>query len=84
MSQVYSLGAKVMCNNVVGLVGKQSTLCRENPEVMISIGRGAKLGLEQCQKQFKYDRWNCSTMNKDSSVFGKLMHRCKYKYKAYL
>lgn len=77
MSKFYALGAKVLCNNVVGLVGTQLVLCRENPEVMASIGRGAKLGLEQCQKQFKNDRWNCSTIE-DSSVFGKLMHRCKY------
>jgi hypothetical protein len=77
MSKVYALGAKVMCNNVVRLVGTQRTLCRENPEVMTSIGRGAKQGLEQCQKQFKHDRWNCLTIDEDSSVFGKLMHRCK-------
>ncbi|XP_028416883.1 protein Wnt-2b-A-like isoform X2 [Dendronephthya gigantea] len=75
MSKVYALGAKVMCNNVVGLVGTQRTLCRENPEVMTSIGKGAKLGLEQCQKQFSQDRWNCSTFEQDTSVFGKLMRR---------
>lgn len=82
MSKVFALGAKVMCNNIVGLVGTQLQLCRDNPDVMTSIGKGAKLGVEQCQEQFKFERWNCSTIDHDSSVFGKVMRRCEYKARA--
>lgn len=75
MSKVFALGAKVMCNNIVGLVGTQRQMCRDNPKVMTSIGKGAKLGVDECQQQFKLDRWNCSTIDHDSSVFGKVMRR---------
>lgn len=75
MSQVYALGAKIMCNNIAGLVNFQRQLCRENPDVMVSIGKGAKLGVEECQQQFKDQRWNCSTVARDVSVFGKVMRK---------
>ncbi|KAK3699930.1 hypothetical protein QZH41_016587, partial [Actinostola sp. cb2023] len=75
MSQVYALGAKVMCNSITGLVSFQRQLCRENPDVMVSIGKGAKLGIEECQYQFEDQRWNCSTIDRDASLFGKVMRR---------
>lgn len=64
-----------MCNNIAGLVTYQRQLCRENPDVMISIGKGAKLGVVECQQQFKDQRWNCSTVARDVSVFGKVTRR---------
>lgn len=73
MSQVYALGAKVMCNSIAGLVTIQRQICRENPDVMISVGKGAKLGIFECQYQFLYQRWNCSTAERDASLFGKVM-----------
>ena len=76
MSKVFALGAEVMCNNIIRLVGKQRQLCQESPDVMTSIGKGAKLGEEECQWQFRFDRWNCSTID-DLSAFGKVMRRCK-------
>ncbi|XP_015765977.1 PREDICTED: protein Wnt-2b-like [Acropora digitifera] len=75
MSQVYALGAKIMCNNIAGLVNDQRQLCRDKPDLMISIGKGAKLGVEECQKQFKDQRWNCSTVARDVSVFGKVTRK---------
>jgi len=77
MSQVFALGAKIMCNNIAGLVNYQRQLCRENPDVMVSIGKGAKLGVEECQNQFKDQRWNCSTVARDVSVFGKVTRKGK-------
>lgn len=64
-----------MCNNIAGLVNYQRQLCRENPAVMVSIGKGAKLGVEECQNQFKDQRWNCSTVARDVSVFGKVTRK---------
>lgn len=69
-----------MCSSVVGLVNVQRTLCRQNPDVMISIGKGAKLGVEECQYQFRFQRWNCSTVKRDASVFGKVMRKGKFTY----
>ncbi|KAL9973259.1 hypothetical protein ACROYT_G019687 [Oculina patagonica] len=76
MSEVFALGAKIMCNHdIAGLVNFQRQLCRENPDVMVSIGKGAKLGVEECQYQLKDQRWNCSTVQQDVSVFGKVMKK---------
>ena len=76
MSEVFALGSKIMCNHdIAGLDKLQRQLCRENPNVMVSIGKGAKLGVEECQKQFKDQRWNCTTMERDVSVFGKVMKK---------
>ena len=71
MSQVFQLGATIICNHIAGLPNFQ--LCRDNPDVIISIGKGAKLGIEECQQQMKDERWNCSTVPRDISVFGKFL-----------
>ncbi|XP_070559478.1 protein Wnt-2b-A-like [Ptychodera flava] len=71
---IHAVGStRVMCDNIPGLASKQRKLCREYPDVMVSIGHGASLGIEECQHQFKNNRWNCSNLEKDSSVFGKTM-----------
>ncbi|XP_067683611.1 protein Wnt-2b-A-like isoform X2 [Haliotis asinina] len=67
------LGAGVLCDNIPGLVGKQRRLCRSHPDVMVSLREGARLGVEECQNQFESQRWNCSTLDRDASVFGKVM-----------
>ncbi|XP_064606910.1 protein Wnt-2b-like [Liolophura sinensis] len=40
---------------------------------MISLGEGAKLGIKECQYRFANQRWNCSTLDRDASVFGKII-----------
>ncbi|XP_013384141.1 protein Wnt-2b-A isoform X2 [Lingula anatina] len=70
---LHAVGARVICDNIPGLVGKQKKLCRTYPDVMISLGEGAKLGVKECQYQFRNQRWNCSTLDRDASVFGKVM-----------
>ena len=52
---------------------RQRFLCRTYPDVMVSVVRGAKMGVRECQRQFRRGRWNCTTSRRDSSVFGKLM-----------
>ncbi|XP_058945806.2 protein Wnt-2b-A [Pocillopora verrucosa] len=71
ISQVFQLGSKAICNHAAGLPNFE--LCRKNPNVLISIGKGAKLGIEECQQQMKNERWNCSTVPRDFSVFGKVL-----------
>ncbi|XP_038054103.1 protein Wnt-2b-A-like [Patiria miniata] len=73
ISQLSAVGTRIMCDNIPGLVGKQRDLCRNYPDVMVSIGRGAREGVKECQYQFRSGRWNCSTMDRDTSVFGKVM-----------
>ncbi|XP_070191739.1 protein Wnt-2b-like [Littorina saxatilis] len=40
---------------------------------MVSLAEGARLGVEECQYQFRSQRWNCTTLSRDASVFGKVM-----------
>jgi hypothetical protein len=44
------------------LTYKQRLLCAAKPDAMVAISNGAKLGLAECQEQFKYHRWNCTAI----------------------
>ncbi|XP_059907051.1 protein Wnt-16 [Gadus macrocephalus] len=48
---------------------EQKELCRKRPFILPAVQAGARLGLAECQSQFKHERWNC-TISKDFSVFG--------------
>lgn len=70
-----ALGARVICDNIPGLVNKQRQLCQRHPDLMQSIGEGAKEWIRECQHQFRHHRWNCSTLERDPTVFGQGMLR---------
>lgn len=70
-----ALGARVICDNIPGLVNKQRQLCQRHPDLMQSIGEGAKEWIKECQHQFRHHRWNCSTLDRDHTVFGRVMLR---------
>ncbi|XP_046872254.1 protein Wnt-16 [Hypomesus transpacificus] len=59
---------KLGCANLP-LTHKQKDLCKRKPYLLPSIKDGARLGITECQTQFKHERWNCST-TKQLSVFG--------------
>ncbi|KAG7456321.1 hypothetical protein MATL_G00250890 [Megalops atlanticus] len=59
---------KMGCTNLP-LSNKQKDLCKRKPYLLPSIKDGARLGIAECQTQFKHERWNCST-TKEPSVFG--------------
>lgn len=48
---------------------KQKELCARKPHLLPSVKEGARLGITECQTQFKHERWNCST-RRDPKVFG--------------
>ncbi|XP_072123665.1 protein Wnt-16 isoform X1 [Mobula birostris] len=51
------------------LSNKQKDLCKRKPSLLPAIKEGARIGIYECQRQFKHERWNCSITN-DYSVFG--------------
>lgn len=57
-----ALSAEQICNKIPGLTYKQRMLCAAKPDAMVAISNGAKLGLAECQEQFKYHRWNCTAI----------------------
>ncbi|KAL8565588.1 hypothetical protein ACOMHN_067537 [Nucella lapillus] len=61
------------CNNVPGLVLAQQEVCRKNPESLLCVIEGARRGIYECQQQFKFERWNCTT--NAHKVFGPVLRR---------
>ncbi len=69
-SSVVALGANIICNKIPGLAPRQRAICQSRPDAIIVIGEGAQLGINECQYQFRYGRWNCSALG-ERTVFGK-------------
>ena len=68
---------KLSCTELKGLSKGQTQLCNLYQDHIPHIGRGARLGINECQFQFKNQRWNCSTVD-DSSVFGHVLNIGKW------
>lgn len=69
LSSVVALGANIICNKIPGLAPRQRVICQSRPDAIIVIGEGAQLGINECQYQFRYGRWNCSALG-ERTVFG--------------
>uniref|UniRef100_G1PGM2 Protein Wnt n=1 Tax=Myotis lucifugus TaxID=59463 RepID=G1PGM2_MYOLU len=70
--EMFIIGAQPVCSQLPGLSPGQRKLCQLYQEHMAYIGEGAKMGIKECQHQFRQRRWNCSTVD-DTSVFGRVM-----------
>ncbi|XP_076861082.1 protein Wnt-7b isoform X3 [Brachyhypopomus gauderio] len=69
LSSVVALGANIICNKIPGLAPRQRAICQSRPDAIIIIGEGAQMGINECQYQFRYGRWNCSALG-EKTVFG--------------
>ena len=45
---------------------------------MPSVAEGAHVGITECQWQFRGRRWNCTTVDGDNTVFGKVIEYGKH------
>lgn len=61
-----------ICRKTKRLAGKQAELCQTEPEIVNEVAKGAKLGVRECQHQFRSRRWNCTSHNKS---FGKILQQ---------
>uniref|UniRef100_A0A673KQR7 Protein Wnt n=1 Tax=Sinocyclocheilus rhinocerous TaxID=307959 RepID=A0A673KQR7_9TELE len=61
-----------ICRKTKRLAGKQAELCQTQPEIVNEVAKGAKLGVRECQYQFRFRRWNCTSQNK---YFGKILQQ---------
>lgn len=64
------------CSSLTFLTIEQRYLCQTNPKIFAIISRSLRQAIEECQYQFRNQRWNCSIFNQ-SDVFGKLILRSK-------
>lgn len=60
------------CSKFKGLSKGQAQLCQVYKDHIPHIGKGAREGIDECQWQFRDNRWNCSVVD-DSSVFGPIL-----------
>ncbi|XP_039199914.1 protein Wnt-16 isoform X1 [Crotalus tigris] len=54
----FGVPEKLGCGNLP-LNGHQKDLCKKKPYLLHSIREGARLGIQECQSQFRHERWNC-------------------------
>ncbi|KAJ9580588.1 hypothetical protein L9F63_024239, partial [Diploptera punctata] len=67
--------ARALCTSMPGLVGKQIDVCMQHPSTLRSVSDGARRGIQECQYQFRNERWNCTTRNDEQNVFGYILER---------
>lgn len=70
--------ARAVCSALPGLASKQVDVCMKHPNAIYSVSDGAKKAIEQCQFEFRHERWNCSVMENEQSVFGPTLDRGTY------
>ncbi|KFP84325.1 Protein Wnt-6, partial [Apaloderma vittatum] len=63
-----------ICRKTKRLAGKQAELCQLEPEIVQEVAKGTKLGVRECQYQFRFRRWNCTSHSK---YFGKILQQGK-------
>lgn len=67
--------ARAVCGSLPGLVAQQIEVCMAHPGTIRSVSDGARRGIEECQFQFRNERWNCTTNPEEQSVFGYILDR---------
>ncbi|KAJ3594695.1 hypothetical protein NHX12_004002, partial [Muraenolepis orangiensis] len=68
-------GPPILCGSIPGLVPKQLRFCRNYVEIMPSVAEGVKIGIQECQHQFRGRRWNCTTINDSLAIFGPVLDK---------
>lgn len=65
--------AKFMCNGFEKFNKKQRGLCVKYPDLMQHVFHGAKVAVDECARQLSTDRWNCSNVPEQGSLFGPIL-----------
>lgn len=59
-------GNAVVCKGIPGLTKEQVELCHRNPDVTVAAIKGLQVAVSECQHQFMWHRWNCSSLTPSS------------------
>ncbi|XP_019879422.1 protein Wnt-1 [Aethina tumida] len=68
-----SIPHKERCNKIEYLIDSQKKLCSQHDKILPVLAFSAKLAMEECQTQFKYSRWNCSSFSEKNLTFGNVI-----------
>nr|AHY22358.1 Wnt3 [Paracentrotus lividus] len=66
---------EIPCKGIPNISTKQVRFCLKNQDKMPTVAEGAHQGIQECQHQFRGRRWNCTTIDGDQSVFGRVLER---------
>ncbi|QHR78469.1 hypothetical protein KM759_gp053 [Lymphocystis disease virus 4] len=69
ISPTFTLSTNAICNEIPGLNPYQRVICQSHPTTVITVSEGVQMGINECQYQFQYGRWNCSALG-ERTVFG--------------
>lgn len=53
-----------ICRKTKRLRGKVGEICKNEPALLKKISDGVALGHRECQYQFRFRRWNCTSSRK--------------------
>ncbi|GBP33648.1 Protein Wnt-10a [Eumeta japonica] len=56
------LDSQLTCRLVRGLTKEQKHICLEAPDVAVVAFQGMQMAVKECQHQFRWHRWNCSSL----------------------
>lgn len=70
----------INCKLVSNLNKHHLEICQTQPQVIRTVGLGMQIAIDECQRQFRRDRWNCPTMDNSitKSVFGNILDKGNY------
>lgn len=60
--------SNVVCSGIPGLTKEQRELCYKNPDVTAAATEGLQMAISECQYQFMWHRWNCSSLTPSSRI----------------
>ncbi|KAG9277650.1 protein Wnt-6-like [Astyanax mexicanus] len=72
MGSPLMMDANSICRRSKPPGGAHAELCQTKPEIIQEVAKGARLGMRECQHQFRQHRWNCSSHSKS---LGKILQQ---------
>lgn len=55
-------GNDITCGGIPGLSKEKRELCYINPDATMAAVKGLQMAISECQYQFMWHRWNCSSI----------------------
>nr|CAD7423541.1 unnamed protein product [Timema monikensis] len=63
MNEDFLVTSSTVCKTFPGLSKEQLELCHRYPDVTMTAVEGLQMAVDECQYQFQWHRWNCSSLS---------------------